>query len=484
MLIRLAILLHSRSPAAYETMRTTGILKLPGESTLRDYTNVIHPKQGFSPDVLNELEQATKHFKDHERFVVLLHDEMAIKSDLVFDRRSGEVVGFVNSQDWAVNDFSKNLANHVLVFYIVGVNTNLKMSLGFFATRTATADEMFPLFWQAVGYIETRCKLKVIASTSDKASPNQKLYRMHGDNAFCYKTVNMFVPDRYIFFVSDPPHLIKTVRNNLHSSGAGTNTKYMWNNGKHILWTHITEVYRHDTEGPLQRTKLTADHVNLTPYSVMNVRLAAQVLSFTVGRIMQAYCGPESGETAKFILLMDRFFDCLNTRSKKEAIYERKPDLLPYTSIDDPRFEFLESEFLGYVNEWKENVRLRPGEYTKAQRSKMFLTQQTYEGLCMTVHSFVEVTKYLLSHDVKYILSNVFCQDPLEEHFGRHRGMGQRSDNPNLWAFGYQENKIRIQRSLALKIQPRGNISRKRNNKKTSRPTVISNSPLKKIRRR
>ena len=483
MLIRLAILLHSRSPAAYETLRKTGVLKLPGQSTLRDYTNVIHPKTGFSPEVLEELEKLTKGFGENQRYVVLLHDEMAIKSDLVFDRRSGEILGFVNVDTWSFDDFDKNLANHVLVFYIVGVTTSLKMSLGFFATRTATADEMFPLFWQAVGYLETRCKLKVIASTSDKASPNQKLYRLHGDaNTLCYKTINFFAPDRYIYFFSDVPHLVKTVRNNIHSSGSGTNTKYLWNNGKYILWTHILNVYKRDSESHLQRTKLTADHVQLTPYSVMNVRLAAQVLSARVGKTMRAYGGPDCQETAKFVLLMDRFFDCLNTRSETEGVYERKPDLLPYKDIHDDRFVFLEKEFLGYLNQWKESTQVRQGEYTKTQRSKMFLTSQTYDGLCMTVHSFVEVTRYLLTHGVKFVLSQVFCQDPLEEHFGRHRGMGQRSDNPNLWAFGYQENKIRLQRTLALQMQPRGNVSHKKRQKPP--PVAVSHSPLKKIRRR
>lgn len=52
MMIRLAILLHSRSPAAYDTLRKTGVLQLPGESTLQDYTNVFQPSPGFSRHIL------------------------------------------------------------------------------------------------------------------------------------------------------------------------------------------------------------------------------------------------------------------------------------------------------------------------------------------------------------------------------------------------------------------------------------------------
>lgn len=38
-----------------------------------------------------------------------------------------------------------------------------------------------------------------------------------------------------------------------------------------------------------------------------------------------------------FIRNFDRFFDCLNVRSSKEAVYKRKPDLRPYRDPCDPR---------------------------------------------------------------------------------------------------------------------------------------------------
>ena len=105
--------------------------------------------------------------------------------------------------------------------------------------------------------------------------------------------------------------------------------------------------------------------------------------------------------------------------------------------------------------------------FTKAQRNKMFLSQPTYEGLKVTgkyksgrnlncrsfkpdnivanlifvfyptVHSFIEATRFLLNSGVSMVLSNKFCQDPLEQHFGRHRCLGVRAENPTLWTYGY-----------------------------------------------
>ena len=53
---------------------------------------------------------------------------------------------------------------------------------------------------------------------------------------------------------------------------------------------------------------------------------------------MQEYLGPDASETAKFVLLVDRLFDCLNTSSFAGQNVKRKPDLPPHTSSDDPRF--------------------------------------------------------------------------------------------------------------------------------------------------
>ena len=53
---------------------------------------------------------------------------------------------------------------------------------------------------------------------------------------------------------------------------------------------------------------------------------------------METYFDEQCLETAKLIKLVDRFFDCLNGRSQSEAIRKKKPDLMPYSSPDDPRF--------------------------------------------------------------------------------------------------------------------------------------------------
>ena len=113
-------------------------------------------------------------------------------------------------------------------------------------------------------------------------------------------------------------------------------------------------------------------------------------------------------------------FDCLNTRSLTEGIKTRKDSLLPYTDRNDVRFNFL-GEFLKYLEQWKISVQTRPGNVTASEGANMFLTPQTYKGLVMTIKSFSEAARYLLDNGVECVLSNFFCQDPLEAHFERQK---------------------------------------------------------------
>ena len=84
--------------------------------------------------------------------------------------------------------------------------------------------------------------------------------------------------------------------------------------------------------------KLISDHINLTPFSVMRVRLASQVLSETVGSVLNSFGPADAVGTAKFCLMRDNVFDCLNVKNTMEYKDKQKSFLKPYTSVDNVRF--------------------------------------------------------------------------------------------------------------------------------------------------
>jgi hypothetical protein len=92
---------------------------------------------------------------------------MSIKTGLVYDERSGELVGFLHNKDSdALPTPEDELATHVLVFYVVGLNSNLGMSLGFFPTKGVNSNALYFHMWNIIGWLEGLCGLKVLLMAS------------------------------------------------------------------------------------------------------------------------------------------------------------------------------------------------------------------------------------------------------------------------------------------------------------------------------
>ena len=258
MLIHFCLSLYAKSANAYEELRSSNILTLPSQRTLRDYRNVIKPQAGFNPEVIQQLYDTTNGLAGYQRYVVISRDEMKIKDNLVYDKSLEELIGFVDLGD-----------------------PILKME-----------------------------------------------------------------------------------------------------------------------------------------------------------------------STAQLWLMMDSFFDCPNVRSFTEHKTSRKPNVAPYKNCDDPRLNWLIDNFLVYLRNWKLYTETLPGNLSQSDREKMFISRQTF---VITVYSMVEVTRHLSSKGVPEVLSNRFIQHILEEHFGQHRSLGRRNENPSSFAFGYQEDTVR-DRQTVMKI--------------------------------
>ena len=124
------------------------------------------------------------------------------------------------------------------------------------------------------------------------------------------QSIYLVLTKQFIYFISD----MKTARNCLYKSGKGKYIPQMWKNGMSIPWNHISDIFYEYRECGLHiMPKLSNEHIKLTPYSKMNVRLAAQVLSSTVSKVLLAYGPPEAAEAARFCSLMDCFFDIMTT---------------------------------------------------------------------------------------------------------------------------------------------------------------------------
>ena len=73
------------------------------------------------------------------------------------------------------------------------------------------------------------------------------------------------------------------------------------------------------------------------------------------------------------------------------------------------------------------------------------------------VHSFVELTKYLL-----VFMNNKISQDPVEKFFGQQRQRGSSNDNPNVSEFIKGSQALRVINTTCADIK--GNCRGTNNN--------------------
>ena len=86
--------LQQKSSGAYELLRESGIIKLPLQRMLKDYTHHIRAAPGFSPKVDHQLMESAEitTCPGFTKYVFLLMDEIHVKENLVYEKHTGMFV--------------------------------------------------------------------------------------------------------------------------------------------------------------------------------------------------------------------------------------------------------------------------------------------------------------------------------------------------------------------------------------------------------
>ena len=216
--IRFALSLHRKSPAAYREVRESGALILPSERVLRDSTNYFKPKAGINVENIKHLQEKSSLLSGIQRYVVVVMDEMKIQSNLVYDKYSGDLIGFVDLGDPMTNYASLGdedvIATHVLAFLVRGMCSDLKHVIAHYFAENVTSYQIMSIFWKVVGVLELSLDLWVCAIVNDGASPNRTFFQLHakymsGSNCdVIHKVHNIFGMERFIYFFPDACHLM------------------------------------------------------------------------------------------------------------------------------------------------------------------------------------------------------------------------------------------------------------------------------------
>ncbi|KAG8174808.1 hypothetical protein JTE90_002571 [Oedothorax gibbosus] len=273
-----ALNIYLHSPAAYKILRRR--LHFPHKSTLRRFTLNVVKGAGFCPNLLKCLKTITKKMKDQrDRLCILCWDEMAVKEGLTYCPRRDCVEGLETSNVNPEQVIKPLHASHALVFMARGVKKNWKQVLGYFFTSKGASKNVNTVKWvtQSIDILKG-CNLKVIATVCDQGPANLGIYRDLGatvDNPFF-----MYEGEK-IFTLYDPPHLLKSTRNNFKNHGVTFLEKKVGNETQRKMtasWDQVEKLYEHDKEQKFRICpKLSLKHVRVPGFAKLSVKLAAQV---------------------------------------------------------------------------------------------------------------------------------------------------------------------------------------------------------------
>lgn len=508
-IIRLALTIQARAGSSgYKGLRT--FLQLPSERTLYDYTHYVDAEPGIQHETLQRLsEQVEKLTEGHEEYFSCTFDEVHVKGGVVIDKKTGEVIGYTHlseveeemkklEADMAGVQFDKVPAKSVLMFLAQGITTNLQGIVGIYPARDMTAGQLFTRAWNIIYSMESY-NLKLLALIGDGAATNKKFFRMHPPlppgvipkldefpTDVVYATVNLASSEkRPLFFIIDPPHLLKTLRNCLANSYGHKKTRKMYKNGEDLSWEVIVKLYEHTILDKFKTNKLTKAHVKLTAFSCMKVLPAAQTMSRSVpteiaelaerSSVLQ---GHDTFELCQFIRHVNDAFDCFNSSGDAQGKRNKlNPLLASYTSVDDTRFNYLLKDMLGFFKKWEADVKKRKGKFTKDAREKMFISTQSYESLKVTTYGFIGTITYMLDQvKAPKVDGRKLNQDKLEQTFGNLRMSGGGNRSLNVAEIG--------QKCINLEVQGRAALPTKRGNTEVLEESwEPDDTPLKKRRK-
>jgi hypothetical protein len=199
-------------------------------------------------------------------------DAMAIRQQLVMDRHTGNIAGYV---DIGTGSEEEDLAKEVLVVMVVGLKARWKAPIAFYFSRTLSAEMQTSLLKMNLEKL-VECGMVVHAVTMDGHASNLGMCRLLG----CCMDVNNLRPwfcqpgqPQKIWIIMDGCHMIKLLRNSLEAL-----QEIQTPNG-FVKWCHLDVLNRlQNTIGLRLANKLSDRHLNFHQQKMKVPKLQANKL--------------------------------------------------------------------------------------------------------------------------------------------------------------------------------------------------------------
>ena len=437
---KFALTTNFYSARAYEHVRK--IFSLPHPRSLSAWTSSVDCEAGFFDDVFDHMEKLVE--KDHKHAdSCLVVDGMGIKESREWDKNKDRIIGFTDYGEGIVLDDPEEIASEAIVFMLVGMRKHWKYPVGYVLANKINADNLHCLIRKSLD-LSVEHNIKVRAVTMDGTSTNFSAMKQFGckagtdlellDGSFDFPGY-----DYKLYFHPDPPHMLKLARNALHEYEI-----FVDEDGKQIKWSHIKDLHKlqQDEDGLKLGNKLSSRHIKYQR-NKMKVKLAAQTLSSSVASAIEFLrkenhpSFTDSDGTVRFIRVVDRLFDLLNSRNQHGAGYKqplRLKDEKLWCGVIDSSIKYLST------------LKTIDGVPLLKTRRKTFV-----QGFIIAATSVKRMALYLLTFGEDpfiYVLTYKLSQDHLELLFSCCRSSNGFCNNPTVRQLVSALKRILLRSSL------------------------------------
>ncbi|KAK3918616.1 LOW QUALITY PROTEIN: Transposable element P transposase [Frankliniella fusca] len=501
-------MLRIKSLALYKKMLRDRFLPLPSLRTLQRYMSKLKPAYGFQENTFQMLKEKAPHMTDAQKQCSLLVDEMKLSEDLWVDKSSLKDLSlWINSllrdkKISCLNYDDPRIPRSLCSDHICSPDKRrcegLTEEAGFFVNAVVTdAASWNRNMWSQFGlkkleYEKQGSKKKYTIDDEDnyndddddenfefelaypirKNNTQKKTTKKSKSSSRSRKTkkisqevssdenseascVHPLDDRRRLWFVSDFPHLIKSVKQRIVNA-----EEIETPDGKVKLNHWVIVVREDDKKGIKVAPKLSNAHFQSESFAAMSVKLAFSVATAMLHYKRHGVLGMEDSEaTVKFIRRINVLIDAMNSNTSKfglkdegqeddvladppvclqcqkthdENTPQRKKSsrevmvILNYDIEGGQDDSEVITDFLAYLKTW---------ETSKISRDKR-LTASAAHGLRVTLTSALEVSLYMIRNfDYQYFMTRRLNQDPLEHFFGEIRQGCGAHGHPDPWQF-------------------------------------------------
>ena len=245
---------------------------------------------------------------------------MAIRKQTLWDSKNEKYVGFVDYRNIPAEKPDQH-ATEAIVFVLLGARSHWKCPVGYFLTDKMTGKMQAKLVQESF-IMAAEAGLHVHSVTADGTAVNFSMFSELGcifTSSYEYMITKFKHPTEnyYIYAILDPCLMLKLARNALAHIGSIVDSE-----NNIITWKLFSSLNKiQQFEGFKLANKFSSRHLQFQKHK-MNVQLATQTLSSSVADAIEFLDKSikltefrNSAGTVKFIRLVDRVFDILNSRN-------------------------------------------------------------------------------------------------------------------------------------------------------------------------